>query len=146
MRKEQISMESGRSMVEVLGVLALVGLLTIMGIIGIFFAIDKNMANTILHDSKIAFMEMKTPSTKPSLEWSSILFQPVSQKTMTVRRDFLGRDFVKADNIDQGVCRQMLSMRVENVLNFYNLDNTEMTSCLETNDIIIDWNGFGPRL
>ncbi len=144
MRKKRISMESQRSMVEILGVLALVGLLSIAGIIGIFVAIDKNMANTIIHDSKMAFMDMKTPSTKPSLDWTSISFQPVSQKTMTVRRDSLGRDFVKVDNIDQRVCNQMLNMRVENVLNFYNLDNTEMTSCLETNDIIIDWNGFGP--
>ncbi len=144
MKQKQANTESGRSMVEILAVLVLIGLLTIAAIIGIFLAVYKNKANIILHDSKIAFMGMKTASTRISLEWNDIQFQPVSGKKMTVRRDFLRRDFVKVDDVEQGVCRQMLNMRTENVLNFYNLDNTEMTTCDKTNDIIVDWNGFEP--
>lgn len=144
MKQKQANTESGRSMVEILAVLVLIGLLTIAAIIGIFLAVYKNKANIILHDSKIAFMGMKTASTRISLEWNDIQFQPVSGKKMTVRRDFLRRDFVKVDDVEQGVCRQMLNMRTKNVLNFYNLDNTEMTTCDKTNDIIVDWNGFGP--
>ena len=42
--------ESGRSMVEMLGVLAIMGMLSIGGIAGYRWAVDKNEANTILNE------------------------------------------------------------------------------------------------
>ena len=136
--------ESGRSMVETLGVLAIIGVLAVAATAGIFFAVCKNKANTILRDSKIVFMAMKTPSTQSGQTWQSVQYTPVSGKDITVRRDFMGRDYVKVADVSYGVCHQLINMKTENVLYFYHSDNTELTSCNASNDIIIDWNGFGP--
>ena len=42
--------ESGRSMVEMLGVLAVIGVLTLGGLAGYNYAMNKHRANTILNE------------------------------------------------------------------------------------------------
>ena len=48
--------QSGRSMVEMLGVLAIVGVLSIGGIMGYSYAIDKYRANETMNDLNIIYM------------------------------------------------------------------------------------------
>ena len=47
---KQLTSESGRSMVEMLGVLAIVGVLSIGGVAGYQYAMNKHRANTILYE------------------------------------------------------------------------------------------------
>ena len=47
--------QSGRSMVEMLGVLAIVGVLSIGGIMGYSYAIDKYRANETMNDLNIIY-------------------------------------------------------------------------------------------
>ena len=48
--KHNKMLQSGRSMVEMLGVLAIVGVLSLGGIMGYSYGIDKYHANTIINE------------------------------------------------------------------------------------------------
>ncbi len=48
----EIKMENGRSMVEMLGVLAVMGVLSIGGVAGYRYAMDKMNANDIINEVK----------------------------------------------------------------------------------------------
>ncbi|MBE6456188.1 MAG: hypothetical protein E7014_07085, partial [Alphaproteobacteria bacterium] len=52
MYKKSVS-EIGRSMVEMLGVLAIIGVLSVAGIAGYRYAMDRYIANDVLHESNI---------------------------------------------------------------------------------------------
>ncbi|MBO7258275.1 MAG: hypothetical protein J6V11_04995, partial [Alphaproteobacteria bacterium] len=55
--------QSGRSMVETIGVLAVIGVLTIGAIAGYNYGINKHRANQILQDSRLIYQETKYPNT-----------------------------------------------------------------------------------
>ncbi|MBQ9738573.1 MAG: type II secretion system protein [Alphaproteobacteria bacterium] len=55
--------QSGRSMVETIGVLAVIGVLTIGGIAGYNYGINKHRANQILQDIRLIYQETKYPNT-----------------------------------------------------------------------------------
>ena len=55
--------ESGRSMTEMLGVLAVIGVLSIGGIAGYNYAMNKHRANQVLQDIRLIYQEIKYPNT-----------------------------------------------------------------------------------
>ena len=55
--------DSGRSMVETIGVLAVMGVLTIGGIAGYNYGINKHRANQILQDIRLIYQETKYPNS-----------------------------------------------------------------------------------
>ncbi|MBR5130090.1 MAG: hypothetical protein IKV03_02565 [Alphaproteobacteria bacterium] len=55
--------ESGRSMVEIIGVLAVTGVLSIGGVAGYNYAINKHRANQVLQDIRLLYQETKYPNT-----------------------------------------------------------------------------------
>ena len=63
MKHKQLQYESGRSMVETIGVLAVMGVLTIGGIAGYNYGINKHRANQILQDIRLIYQETKYPNT-----------------------------------------------------------------------------------
>ncbi len=142
-RYPQKNAESDRSMVEILGVMVLIGILTIGAYMGISLAFDKHHANQIIHDSKIAFTEAYATLPTSAKEWQSIPFQQQSKETLLVRFDLKDRLYVKAMEVEKDVCIQMLTLRAENRLEFYQTDGQLLTTCQNTQDIIIDWAGNG---
>ncbi len=58
--------ESGRSMVETLGVLAIMAVLSVAMIAGFHIAVDKSKANTIVQDSRMAFMSAQNHHYEPN--------------------------------------------------------------------------------
>ena len=55
--------ESGRSMVEMLGTLAIIGVLSIGGIAGYSYGMDKYKANQTINDVMLMGVDMITPIT-----------------------------------------------------------------------------------
>ena len=55
--------ESGRSMIEMLGTLAIMGVLSIGGIAGYNYGINKHRANQVLQDIRLVYQELKYPNT-----------------------------------------------------------------------------------
>ncbi len=137
--------EKGRSMVETLGVLAIMAVLSVAMIAGFHIAVDKSKANTIVQDSRMAFMSAQNHHYPPNGDWEQVEFTPNSGKTTYLRNDWVSRIYVLVEGIEEGVCKQLLRMRTKGVLNFYTDDtNTEFTTCTETNDVVLDWNGVAP--
>ena len=62
-KHKQLQYESGRSMVETIGVLAVIGVLTIGGIAGYNYGINKHRANQILQDIRLIYQETKYPNS-----------------------------------------------------------------------------------
>ncbi len=135
--------ELGRSMIEMLGVLAIASALSIAGIVCYTYAMNKYQANTIIADSKIVFTIADKSPMASSEEWQAVDYIPASGKIFTARKDLLSLAFVKVEGVEESVCRQILNSRIEGYLDFYNVDNVLMTTCDASNTIIIDWNGEG---
>jgi len=66
---KKIKNESGRSMVEMLGVLAIIGVLSIGGIYGYQMAMTKNEVNNFINDVKLSLWQFKGVDTK---NWKSL--------------------------------------------------------------------------
>ena len=49
--------ESGRTMLETMAVLAIMGILSAVAVLGLKLALNKSRANAIVHDSRIVFVE-----------------------------------------------------------------------------------------
>ena len=58
--KYTTALQSGRSMVEMLGVLAVIGVLSIGGIMGYSYGMDRWRANTTLNDVNLRMMDVMT--------------------------------------------------------------------------------------
>ena len=84
---EKQSDEQGRSMVEMLAVLAVIGVLSIGGVVGFRSAMDKNIANTIINEaqkratlvvSQIQMMESAEPTLAEFNPYNTITSPPIS--------------------------------------------------------------------
>ena len=58
MLKYTTALQSGRSMVEMLGTLAIIGVLSIGGIAGYSYGMDKYRANTIINDVNLRAIDL----------------------------------------------------------------------------------------
>lgn len=103
--------ESGRSMVEMLGTLAIMGILTIGGIVGFNYAMDKHKANEITDG-----ITMRALSLSPQLLMGYAIqdtsldgsFPPkIGDYPVALYGDEVGFDLV-VSNIDQNVCQHVL--------------------------------------
>ena len=108
--------ESGRSMVEILGVLAVVGVLSVGGMKGYRFAMDKYRANDIVNEVNLRnrdtwnqYQTKDLPETDKLEEWSD--------RTQTgfpinvYPRSNIVFD-VQVDEVPSGVCQQVLNMNI----------------------------------
>ncbi len=121
---------SGRSMIEMLGVLAIIGVLSIGALNGFRYAMDKHKANTILYDISLGFSTMQT------LEYAgddvNLGFTPESGLTMEGYRDDAGYDYVEVSNVPKSVCEKLLDFKgVGNIEGIYDTNLAELTECSE---------------
>ena len=77
---KQIKLESGRSMVEMLGTLAIIGVLSIGGIAGYSYAMDKYKANQTINDVMLIGIDMITQLSQQRMQ-APILSSDYSTKT-----------------------------------------------------------------
>ncbi len=106
--------ESGRSMVEMLGVLAIMGVLAIGGIIGYRYAVDKYNANEIINEVKkraIVASSQYTAGQSVSLsEFPIKINQNYPTSLITAYENRPSYFGIKVDNIKEGVCNQILNL------------------------------------
>ena len=107
--------ESGRSMVEMLGVLAIVGVLSVGGVYGYGVAMKKHKANELLHQASMLATTIsaqamtndgKLPQTITSFGNSNYgTFSPSTTDALN------GKGFsIEISNMDSAVCKQMEKM------------------------------------
>ena len=134
--------QSGRSMVEISGVLAVIGVLSIGGIQGYKYAMDKYRANEVVREVNARITdiwhlyqdpEKELPDTADDEhafeEWDTLLNSGFPS-IITAHKNDLGESVafkVWVDNVPQGVCQRILDMNPQ--------DNIEGVSYLTVNDV-----------
>ena len=137
--------EQGRSLTEMLGVLAVIGILSIGAVVGYKYAGDKITANRIYNDIKLAYMEVHTSHNVP-YQWTQSAFRPDSGYTLFVRRDKSANDFVRVDTVDEGGCSRLLELANDGKeMTLYDI-NSEPLMCAGEQNIIASFSGEPPLI
>ena len=137
--------ETGRSMVEMLGTLAIMGVLSVISVVGFQSLMDSYHANAIINDAKIIYLDASSTQSLSDMVWHDVTYHVDSGRAFQIMRDKNRNNYVKVKSVEQGVCEKILDMSVENVLSFFMEDYTEMTTCAEDNNIIVVWNGLAAQ-
>ena len=112
MQKNLKSASSGRSMVEMLGVLAVTGVLSIAGVMGYNYAIDKIKANQIMKDIELAYVSVSSSANRKDMglsEYTDALSGYPTFTELIVDKDFQ-TDIVLVKNVPNSVCDKLLDM------------------------------------
>ena len=103
--------DSGRSMTEMLGTLAIVGILIIGGIAGYNYAVDKSKANHIMKDVELAYVATSSAYQKDvgMTEYTDAISGFPTFTELIVDEDFQ-TDIVLVKNVPESVCDKILDM------------------------------------
>lgn len=109
---KNIKSQSGRSMVEMLGILAIIGVLSVGGIAGYRYAMQKNQVNEFLHYLQIDLMAAETEyqlkgevnKTKATMPTSFCFYNSPNCF------GFSGGSLLYQDNVPNGFCRALNGM------------------------------------
>ena len=140
MKQNQI----GRSMTEMLGVLAIMGVLAITAVLGFRYAMDKLKANRLYSDAKLAYVSIASGAP---YDWTEVEFNPDCGLVMFIRRDKAKKDFVLAEAVPDGVCDIVSDMAEESgEVVLYTPMNEPVTCDDETQDIVFAFDGIPPLI
>ena len=105
-------LQFGRSMIEMLGVLAIIGVLSIGGIAGYRIAMNKYQANVILEDvNRFAFTIIER-SPLPDGEISPADFVKTTPYTITAENDVEENYFyIDVHDVPKGVCHELVNKK-----------------------------------
>ena len=130
--------EEGRSMVEMLGVLAVVGLLSVIAVAAFRIALNKAKANAIIHDGRMVWAEALAWQTVPTRnDWIDSQAANESGKSFAVWRDIKDNNYIKVEGVEEEVCEQMLPHQHEGSLLFLTTSFEDLTTCPEGENVIV---------
>ena len=130
--------EEGRSMVEMLGVLAVVGLLSVIAVAAFRIALNKAKANAIIHDGRMVWAEALAWQTVPTRnDWIDSQAANESGKSFAVWRDIKDNNYIKVEGVEEEVCEQMLPHQHEGSLLFLTTSFEDLTACPEGENAIV---------
>ena len=133
---KQLRMEqNGRTMVEMLGTLAIMGVLAITSVLGIGYLIDKNMANKIMDDANLAYVS--APTNVCVNEYTSVVFSPDSGKPVDIYCDPKETIYVRVGDIPDDVCQLLLEFESEGVLTLYSYDEYTHPTCDKGENVLV---------
>ena len=132
-------LDSGRSMVEMLGTLAIIGVLSIGGIAGYSYGMDKYRANTIMNDVNLRAIDLIAQTSMGNA--LSLATWPKKSTTgyqigLEVKSN-ITTGGIQVSDVEKDVCKiivnDLLPIGVSLVIN---KDNTEIKICEEENTLI----------
>lgn len=136
--------ESGRSLVEMLGVLAIMGVLSIGVVIGLKYGFNKRNANCIYKDITLNYMDLHS-SSSVSDTWSACKYKSECNYSFFVQRDKSNNNFVMVSDVEQEVCKLLLDLAdAEQVMVLYDSNNYPLTCQNDKQDIIASFSGVAP--
>ena len=137
-----IIIQSGRSMVEMLGTLAIIGVLSIGGIAGYSYGMNKYHANAIVNDVNLRAVELLSQLSQghtPNLdswETTSAGQYPISLNSDNAPTNY----YIKVEQVPFEVCNMIADMMPENVNILVDNDTQE---CGEGDNILdFEYEGF----
>ena len=104
-QKKQIS---GRSMIEMLAVLVIIGVLTILSIAGFRYVMDKYKSNSLYDDVRL--LALHVIETRKDILPTA--FSPVSGLAFSIdTKTYAKRFVVKVEGVPEGVCKKIISVQ-----------------------------------
>jgi len=141
--------ETGRSLVEMLGVLAIIGVLSVGGIAGFKNAMEKNRANTIISEAQkravVVSGQIGFNNGTPSLVDFSA-YNAISGGTFgdVVTTGLTGQFGIPVSGVSQKVCQNILNTIGNNTairrLSSLSTPRTPMNNCEDENSFLIIYN------
>ena len=103
--------QKGRSMIEMLGVLAIIGVLSIGGLLGYRRAVNNHQANTILDDAnRLAFVITERDNFAPNDNITNVEFNQTSTYSIVPFVGEKARQYgIMVENVPKGVCEALVS-------------------------------------
>ncbi len=135
MTTKNLQYESGRSMVEMLGVLAVIGVLSIGGIAGYSYGMDKYRANETINDVNLRALDITNQlmmGSEPNLNaWAEISTAgyPISLNTDDAPTNY----YIKVEKVPLEVCNIIAETMPETVI--IKVDNVDY-ACAEGENIM----------
>ena len=129
---------AGRSMLEMLGVLAIIGVLSVGAVMGFRQAMNRHKANVILNDVSLAFEELATHETTGAVSrYQVTAFTPESGHTLYAKRDANGNDSVEVTGVVQGVCEILIQYdKTELYTQISDTAGTKLTACADNQTMV----------
>ena len=129
---------AGRSMLEMLGVLAIIGVLSVGAIMGFRQAMNRHKANVILNDVSLAFEELATHETTGAVSrYQVTAFTPESGHTLYAKRDATGNDSVEVAGVVQGVCEVLIQYdKTELYAQISDTAGAKLTACADNQTMV----------
>ena len=122
-------------MVEMIGTLVIMGVLSIGGVAGYKYAIDKNTANQIMKDAHLGYIS--TPISSCVNDFISVEFSPISGHQTDFYCDPKNERYIRVSGISDTVCEHLLKMQSDNEVELYAYDEYTAPLCdKEENDLI----------
>ncbi len=132
----------GRSMTEIVVVLAIIAVLSIAAVTGLKLAMNKHQANIIIKDAFLAYFEAVDNQNGNFDDWTQINIMAESNRDFYAYKDEDNEAYIKTLAVEQGVCTALLNLASEDKLSFYTEENKPMTNCTQNNNIIFAFNGL----
>ena len=135
----KIKYESGRSMVEMLGTLAIIGVLSIGGIAGYSYGMDKYRANTTMNDVNLRAVDLIAQVNRGGdLSLSEWPEKSTAGYVITLEKDTDGiTGGIKISGIEKQVCEMLADdLLPEGVSLTINGEGTAQGKCKEENTLI----------
>ena len=126
--------QTGRSMIEMLGVLAIIGVLTIGGLMGYRYAMNKHKANTILNDVSLAMADLTVLDPDGgAITRRAVAFRPDSGLAMEFERTADGNNIVYVSGVAKAVCQILIQIQPTDAYeHIYDGDLNALTTCADT--------------
>ena len=123
--------QAGRSMIEMLGVLAIIGVLTIGGLMGYRYAMNKHKANLILNDVSLAMADLTVQDPDGgAIARQAVAFNPDSGLAVESERTEDGNNIVYVNGVAKAVCQILIQIQPTDAYeNIYDGDLNALTSC-----------------
>ena len=131
----RIMPQSGRSMVEMIGTLAIIGVLSVTTALGIEYLLDKSTANKIMKDAHLGYMS--TPITSCVNDFVPVEFTPESGLQTDYYCDRKNERYIRVSGISDEVCNRLLDMRSDNEVELYTYDEYTDPLCNKGDNALI---------
>lgn len=114
MKTEYSMLQVGRSMIEMLGVLAIIGVLSLGGLAGYRIAMNRHQANNILSDTEMRAMAISEQFQQYQPDDTIVLNEFIDPADYTVTQKVISSDAfeiqLSGDAISSGVCKTLLGI------------------------------------
>lgn len=133
--KKTFDFQSGRSMTEMLGVLAIIGMLSIAAIMGYQYATDKKLANDTLNEVNMRAIVASSQVAQGQTNLEQNEFPAATRHHYPIKTELASDSnsfYIELKNVPDGVCRHIARSNYSHALSINGVsDTTDANLCKE---------------